>query len=252
MPIVRADRDRLAAVIASELRRQQDDSFNVLEELEQSADALVKQTAQEFLHGLKGPPGADRSRESWERLCRILAFLSTDREPAPPPTAPPEPDGYDELDGFRARRHLVALLACCALYPWLDWWPLVACWVGSCVVVAFIPLIRWNWPTLESRAFNRACKRWQELYPFTDEADWKAHERRLDHYSLPSYESVQLPMSWRKKIGLILVVALTGSILVAYFVAMLISACGAFVLLWPIFLVINALLHQYGGLLRSR
>jgi hypothetical protein len=252
MPIVRADRDRLAAVVASELRRQQDDSANDLEELEQSADALVKQTAQEFLHSLKGPPGADRSRECWERLCRILAFLSTDREPALLPTAPTEPDGYDELDGFRARRHLIALFVCCALYPLLGWWPLGVCWVGSFLLVAIIPIFRWNWPTPESRAFDRASKQWRDVYPFTDEADWKGNERLLELYQLPSYESVHPPMTLWQKIALIPVVALCWSVLGSCFATILIAALGMFVLSWPIFLVVNALLHQYGGLLRSR
>jgi hypothetical protein len=252
MPIVRADRDRLAAVIASELRRQQDDSIDALEELEQSSDVLVKQTAQEFLRGLKWPPGADRSRESRDRLCRILAFLSTDREPAQPPTAAPEPDGYDELDGFRARRHLIALLVCGALYPWLGWWPLGVCWAGSFLLVAIIPIFRWNWPTPESRAFGRACKQWWVVYPFTDEADWNANERLLERYQLPSYESIHPPMTLWQKIALIPVVALCWSMLGSCFATMLTVAVGIFVLSWPIFLVVNAFFHQYGGLLRSR
>jgi hypothetical protein len=114
------------------------------------------------------------SRERWERLCRFLAYLHTDLEPAPAAV-----DGFDP-DQPRvtreARWHLLGVLLGGAAAWLFTWWLFPVLNLASLALFCVRGLAR---PAPPARG---------PFFPFADEEEWQEHRHHLDALNLPDYD----------------------------------------------------------------
>lgn len=197
MAVDRANRDLLAGALTEFLRRDINereffDRLRPLEaiinpaEAEETSDDRLLYFCGTAIYGIAmgGPPPRDQAAR--ERLCRCLVFLELDREyVAPEPQATPYLGPSPLDDRRRYRLHLLGFATSLVLVFVEGLWPLLSWWVLSFVLLFIMGNLEENRRWREWSARNPPPP---DFGPFRDEADWRAHEHRLQRFRIPPYD----------------------------------------------------------------
>src|SRR5262245_39803886 len=240
MAVDRANRDLLADVLAAYLRRDIDESelYERLRPVERFIEpfAQVGEPEDALLpycgECLYGPLGFGiNSQQDWERICRCIVFLDTDREYTPPAgTLSGQGPGPGPLDDPRHYRlHLLGFLTSGILVFFEGLWPLLSWWVVSFVLLFVIGNLREGRRWQEWTARN---PRPPDFGPFRDEDEWRANAYRLNRFRIPPYDpEVYAPppsnSSWIGKL-------IGYTLAITFIVGIGLLVIGITLLFWPL------------------
>jgi len=249
MPVDRTRRDEAADALASYLRADIDraaidDALRNLAEsttpennAESQEDAYLAEMLSNWLDLEMHMP---ISEQTWEELCREIAFLKSDLEKR-------EFNKHRREDKDRpreillARFHLLGLIAVFGVAYLVSWWILAAGLLLSFVLYQVAMSNHWKQDEAE---WLNGLKDELKFYPFANQDEWKAHKYLLDQYRLPPYDPAHFnePPRQRKWPRFLVIPARTAIYL---FVGAVVAYMYLFsIVLWPVWLILMSLCRR--------